>query len=169
MLSQGAGVVYKGLLEPQYTHYEPQIDAHLAQLRTRTTAYAQEQFQKLYKLVLGAAGVAQNDPTRPTQPATGAAAGGIAADLWNTYGQGALAAGAKLMQAQQPHAGAPQPPSPAASQNSYASGVDPHARGFPMPYATARVPSGSSASGYNIPLPPSDANLPLRTPSPSPR
>lgn len=166
MCTKGAGIVYKGFLEPQYAKYEPQIDVHLAQLRTRTTAYVQDQLQRVYKLVLGAAAAAQNEPPPPPQGVTTGAAG-AAANLWRTYGEGALAAGARYMQSGDTHSAQNQdrlshaPPSP----NAYATGVNsgPH---FPMPYASARVPSGGGArSGYSIPLASSDLNLP-RTPSP---
>jgi hypothetical protein len=146
--------------------YEPQIDAHLAQLRTRTAAYVQEQLQHVYRLVLGAAAAAQNEPLPP--PPQGAAAGAteIAANLWSTYGQGALAAGARYMQSggatsQDPHS------HPSSSPNPYSTRVNSNGVHFPMPYSSSRVPSSSSREyGYSIPIIPSDVNLPRRTPSP---
>jgi hypothetical protein len=166
--TKGSVIIYKGLLEPQYAKYEPQIDAHLAQLRTRTTAYVQDQLQHVYRLVLGAAAAAQNEPPPPSQGVTASAAG-VAANLWHTYGQGALAAGARYMQSGDAHLAQNQDqhshPSP--SPNAYATGINPTGPHFPMPYASSRVPSGSNAqSGYSIPLALSDLNLPLRTPSP---
>jgi len=147
--------------------YEPQIDAHLAQLRTRTAAYAQEQLQRVYRLVLGAAAAAQNEPPPPPPP-QGVAAGAteIAANLWSTYGQGTLAAGTRYMQSggaqsQDPHSHT------SSSPNAYSTGVNPNGVHFPMPYRSSRVPSGGSAEyGYSIPIIPSDVNLPRRTPSP---
>jgi len=163
----GAGVIYKGFLEPKYAIYEPQIDAHLAQLRTRTAAYVQEQLQRVYRLVLGAAAAAQNEPQPPPTP-QGVAAGAtdIATNLWGTYGQGALAAGARYLQSggaqsQDPHSHT------SSSPNAYSTGVNSNGVHFPMPYRSSRVPSSSSAEyGYSIPIIPSDVNLPRRTPSP---
>jgi len=163
----GASVIYKGFLEPKYAMYEPQIDAHLAQLRTRTAAYVQEQLQHVYRLVLGAAAAAQNEPPPPPPPqGVTPGAADIAANLWNTYGQGALAAGARYMQSggapsQDPHSRT------SSSPNAYPTGVNSNGVHFPVPYRSSRVPSGSSAEyGYSIPIVPSDVNLSRRTPSP---
>lgn len=108
--------------------YEPKIDAHLARIRERTTEYIGELWQTVYKLVLGATGVKQNDPTPPTPPpstSTAGAAAGAAADLWNTYGQGAIAAGARFVQsrnAPSSPSGQPNPsPSPIPSPRSVSS------------------------------------------------
>lgn len=124
----------------------------------------------MYRLVLGAAAAAQNEPPPPPPPqGVAAGAAGVAAGLWNTYGQGALAAGARYMQSGGTHPvqNQDQHGHTSPSPNAYATGVDPGGPRFPMPYASSRVPSGSSAqSGYTIPLAPPDVNLPHRTPSP---
>jgi len=164
-LSQGgANILYQGYLRPQFEHYEPKIDAHLAAIRTRTLAYLQHHFQSLYKLVLGSVGVAQNDPTPPPSnaaPAQGAA--GVASDLWNTYGSSVLAAGAKYMgspaSANQSRAAAP--PSPNA--NAHSSALDPNGPRFPVPDFSS---GGAAQRPAYIPLPSSNSNIPLRTPSP---
>ncbi|KAF8322215.1 hypothetical protein DL93DRAFT_2050722, partial [Clavulina sp. PMI_390] len=173
----GTSILYKGFLEPFYTQYEPQIDAHLAQLRTRSTAYFQEQFQSIYKMVLGSTAAAQNDPPPPPPPQSFAAgAASVATGLWNQYGQGALAAASARMahpreaaasgivpdmgqDHSRPQSGQFSSSRPA----SYASGVDMRSPAFPVPYGT---PSGG-ASGYSIPLTPDTTGQARRSPSPS--
>lgn len=123
--------------------------------------YFQAHLQGIYKLVLGAAGVAQNDPT-PSHPsnAQGGAGGaaGIAGSLWNTYGTSVLAAGTKYMQGSaQPGAQQSRAAPPSPSPSAHSTAFDPNGPQFPVP----DFPADYSTPPAYIPLPRSNSNLPI--------
>lgn len=160
--TQGASYLYQTQLAPTLRAHEPQIDAALAQLRTRVFAFLQARARMLWDYIIASttgpqaapsagssasgAGSAQQGPplsdsvSGPTQ---------MLGTLWRTYGPAIVAGGTALLQRQ----GFP-PPAAAASASSTSSGSD-ASRGYDvdgpdptlMPPAQSRTSSAGSVSG----------------------
>jgi hypothetical protein len=112
-------------------------------MKTQSLAYIQQQIQNILALVLGQQPQQQQQPPPPPSSVASGAAGTLA-DLWNSYGSTAIAAGTKYVQGS---LGGRQPPTPPdhdpssvhrpppspSPHGSFASGVDPNGPRFPVP------------------------------------
>ncbi|KAI9450113.1 TB2/DP1, HVA22 family-domain-containing protein [Lactarius psammicola] len=163
--TQGASYLYQTQLAPTLRAHESQIDAALAQLRTRVFAFLQARARMLWDYVIASATGPQAAPSAESS-APGAAQQGpplsdsvsgptqMLGTLWRTYGPAIVAGGTALLQRQ----GFP-PPAGAASANSTSSGsaASDASRGYDvdvdgpepilMPTAQSRTSSAGSANG----------------------
>ncbi|KAI9437946.1 TB2/DP1, HVA22 family-domain-containing protein [Lactarius indigo] len=165
--TQGASYLYQTQLAPTLRAHESQIDAALAQLRTRVFAFLQARARMLWEYVIASASAGP----QPASTASGAGAGAgsgqqgpplsdsvsgptqMLGTLWRTYGPAIVAGGTALLQRQ----GLP-PPAPAASASSSSGSATSDApRGYDldadgpepvlMPPAQSRTSSAGSVSG----------------------
>ncbi|KAF8262647.1 TB2/DP1, HVA22 family-domain-containing protein [Lactarius quietus] len=158
--TQGASYLYQTQLAPLLRSHESQIDAALAQLRTRVFAFLQARARMLWDYIIASA---TGPPAASSSSTVSSASGAASAQqgpplsdsvsgptqmlgtLWRTYGPALVAGGTALLQRQ----GFP----PAAASSS-SSGSD-ASRGYdvdgdesvPIPSAQSRTSSAGSASG----------------------
>src|SRR6266702_2326232 len=165
--TQGASYLYQTQLAPTLRAHESQIDAALAQLRTRVFAFLQARARMLWDYVVASATGPQAAPSAESSASgAGSAQQGpplsdsvsgptqMLGTLWRTYGPAIVAGGTALLQRQ----GFP-PPAAATSASSTSSGstASDASRGYdvdgdgpdtiPMPSAQSRTSSAASASG----------------------
>ncbi|KAH9054238.1 TB2/DP1, HVA22 family-domain-containing protein [Lactarius vividus] len=162
--TQGASYLYRTQLAPTLRANEPQIDAALAQLRTRVFAFLQARARMLWEYVVASATGPQAASSAESS-ASGAGSGQqgpplsdsvsgptqMLGTLWRTYGPAIVAGGAVLLQRQG------VPPPAAASTSSTSSGGS-TSRGYDvdgdgpepvlMPPAQSRT---SSAGSVEVP------------------
>lgn len=116
--TQGATMLYTARLQPVLKHYEPQIDASVARLRSRAYVFMREKLNELWARVINA----QQQPTTqsagpPTMQDPMSAPIQMASGLWRAYSPMILGAAAGAMM-QQP---APAVITPARSRSSSSS------------------------------------------------
>ncbi|KAF8332665.1 TB2/DP1, HVA22 family-domain-containing protein [Cantharellus anzutake] len=152
----GTGVIYHGFLSQHYAQYEPEIDQHIADIKTQTSTYIQERLQDLFKAVTGAA----QSASIPPSGAANQTYGDLASRLWSAYGGSALATRARILSGTGGAAftnGAPSPNAFSGHEFGFSTSVDPKGppvtEGGDQPNVTPTLPR--STSGNNRSLSPS--------------
>ncbi|KAG8745080.1 hypothetical protein FRC10_008932 [Ceratobasidium sp. 414] len=130
--TQGATTIYSNRLQPVLKHYEPQIDASVARMRSRAYVFMREKLQELWARVL-------NQPAPGAQPA-GPPTMADPMSLWRAYSPMLLGAAANAMMA---------PAAPGAGAGGGPGGVTP---------SRSRSASTSSTSSFA----PTDINFTAR-------
>ncbi|KAH8987936.1 TB2/DP1, HVA22 family-domain-containing protein, partial [Lactarius hatsudake] len=165
--TQGASYLYRTQLAPTLRAHESQIDAALAQLRTRVFAFLQARARMLWEYVVASAtGPQAASSAEPSASGAGSGQQGpplsdsvsgptqMLGTLWRTYGPAIVAGGTVLLQRQ-----GVSPPAAAASASNTSSGsaASDISRGYDvdvdgpepvlMPPAQSRTSSAGSVSG----------------------
>jgi len=93
----GAGAIYHGFLSRKYAQYEPEIDRHVEDIKSRAMEYFHERVQDVYGAIIGAARPGQGQQGQGQAQGKNATYGEMANQLWGAYGGAVLAKGTKIL------------------------------------------------------------------------
>ncbi|KAG8710729.1 hypothetical protein FRC08_016787 [Ceratobasidium sp. 394] len=138
--TQGATTIYNNQLQPVLKHYEPQIDASVARMRSRAYVFMREKLQDLWARVINQPVPVTQAAGPPTMQDPMSAPLQMASSLWRAYSPMLLGAAAGAMMA---------PPAPGVGVGGGTGGVTP---------SRSRSSSTSSTSSFA----PTDINFSAR-------
>jgi len=78
----GAGAIYHGFLSQKYAQYEPEIDRHVEDIKSRAMEYFHERVQDVYGVIIGAARPGQGQQGQGQAQGKNATYGEMANQLW---------------------------------------------------------------------------------------